>query len=135
MRFRGKVSWWFYAVIIGVAALQIPLLIVSAFIDPNITALAINLVLFVSVEFFGISIIIHNFVEFENEALRIEFGLIKKRIPYGEITALTTTNNALSSLAASLDRIEIKCRSTAGTMISVEDKEGFLNEMKNRGIA
>lgn len=44
-------------------------------------------------------------------------------------------NNSLSFLAASLDRIEIKCRSTAGTMISVEDKEGVLNEMKNRGIA
>ena len=38
-------------------------------------------------------------------------------------------------VAASLDRIEIKCRSTAGTMISVDDKEGVLNEMKNRGIA
>ena len=36
---------------------------------------------------------------------------------------------------SSLDRIEIKCRSTAGTMISVEDKEGVFNEMKNRGIA
>ena len=41
----------------------------------------------------------------------------------------------LSSLAASLDRIEIKCRDHASTMIAVVDKERFLCEMKKRNSA
>ena len=60
----------------------------------------------------------------------IVFGFIKKKIPYSDIVALSTTNNPLSSLAASFDRIEIKCKSKANTMISVIDKEQFLSEIK-----
>ncbi len=41
MKFKGKVSWWFYAIMIGVAVLVIPI-IVSAFIDTNAVALIIN---------------------------------------------------------------------------------------------
>lgn len=132
MRFRGKVSWWFYAIMIGVAGLQIPLIIVSAFIDPNVAAFLMNLVIFVSVEVFCVFIAIHNFVDLEEESLLIVFGFLWRRIPYSEITALTATNNPLSSLAASLDRIEIRCRNKASTMIAVMDKERFFLEMKKR---
>ena len=135
MKFRGKVSWWFYATMIGVAALLIPLIVASAFVEPNRAALLMNLILLVSIECFSISIAVHNFVVLEKEYLLIEFGLIWRRIPYEEITALAPTNNPLSSLAASLDRIEIKCRDHASTMIAVVDKERFLCEMKKRNSA
>ena len=125
MRFRGKVSWWFYAIMIGVAGLQIPLIIVSAFIDPNVVVLLMNLAIFVSVEVFCVSIAIHNFVELEEESLLIVFGFLWRRIPYSEITALRATNNPLSSLAASLDRIEIRCRNKASTMIGSWIRKGF----------
>ena len=36
MKFKGKVSWWFYAVMIGVAALLLLIVIVGAFVDTNI---------------------------------------------------------------------------------------------------
>lgn len=106
MKFRGKVAWWFYATMIGVAALLIPLIVVSAFVEPNHAALIMNLILLVSIECFSVSIAVHNFVVLEKDDLLIEFGLIWRRIPYEEITALTATNNPMSSLAASLDRIE-----------------------------
>lgn len=130
MKFKGKVSWWFYAIIIGVAAVLTPLIIVSALIDTDITVLIINLLLLISVESFCVSIVFHNFVELQNESVLIVFGFIKKRIPYSDISSLSTTNNPSSSLAASLDRIEIKCRTKATTMISVIDKEQFLREMR-----
>ena len=124
-------SWWFYAIIIGVAALLLPIIVVSAFVDTNVVVLIVNLLIFVALELFCISIAVHNFVELQKDALLIVFGFIKKKIPYSEIVAITTTNNSSASLAASFDRIEITCRNKANVMISVIDKERFFHEIKN----
>lgn len=129
MKLKGKVSGWFYAVILGVAALLIPMIVMS-WIDANGIALLINLLGFIAVELFCIPIVFYNYVELQEEALLIVFGFIKKRIPYSDIVALSTTDNPSSSLAASFDRIEIKCKSRTDTMISVMDKERFFHEMK-----
>lgn len=81
-------------------------------------------------ELFCIPIVFHNFVELQDKTLLIVFGLIKKSIPYHDITALSATNNPLSSLAASLDRIEIQCKNQSDIMISIVDKERFFHEIK-----
>lgn len=130
MKFKGKVSWWFYAIIIGVAAFLIPLIIVSSYIDPNAAALITTLAVFLVVESFCLSIVLHNYVELQNNALIIVFGFIKKKIPYSDILSISTTRDASSSLAASLDRIEVKYKNKSAVMISVMDKEGFFNKMK-----
>ena len=130
MRFKGKVSWWFYAIIIGVAVFLIPLIIVSACVEPNAAALITTLVVFFVVESFCLSIVLHNYVALQNEALIIVFGFIKKKIPYSDILSISTTRDASSSLAASLDRIEVKYKNKSAVMISVVDKEGFFNKMK-----
>ncbi len=132
MRFKGKVAWWFYGVIIAVAAVLIPLIIVSAFVDPNRAALVITLLLFCILEPFCCSIALHNYVELQEEAALIVFGFIKKRILYSDIEALSLTNDPSSSLAASLDRVEIKCRNGSAVMVSVADREGFVREMQRR---
>ena len=130
MRFEGKVSWWFYAIIIGVAVLLIPLIIVSACVEPNAAALITTLAVFLAVESFCFSIVLHNYVELQNEALLIVFGFIKRKIPYSDILLISTTRDVSSSLAASLDRIEVKYKNKSAVMISVVDKEGFFNKMK-----
>lgn len=130
MRFKGKVSWWFYAVIIGVAAILIPIIVISAFVDKNIVVLAINLLMLVTIELFCALIIFHNFVELQEESLLVVFGFIKKKIPYSDIAAISTTHDPSSSLAASFDRIEIKYGNRCNLMIAVVDKEGFLDEIK-----
>ena len=130
MRFKGKVSWWFYAIIIGVAVFLIPLIIVSACVEPNAAALITTLAVFLAVELFCLSIVLHNYVELQNEALIIVFGFIKKKIPYRDILLISTTRDVSSSLAASLDRIEVKYKNKSAVMISVVDKEGFFNKMK-----
>lgn len=123
VKFKGKVSWWFYGIILGTAILLLPMIIASAFIVPNITALIITLLSLAAVEIFCIPITFHNFVELQSETLLIAFGLIKKQILYVDITALLITNNPTSSLAASLDRIEIKCGSKSEVMIALVDKK------------
>lgn len=130
MRFKGKVSWWFYAIIIGVAALLIPLMAVSAVVDPNAAAFTVDLLVFAAVELLCIPIVFYNFVELQKEALFIVFGFIRKRIPYHDISALSTTSNPMASFGASFDRIEITCKSRTSIMVSVVDKERFFNEIK-----
>lgn len=130
MRFKGKVSWWFYGIIIGVAVILIPIIVVSAFIDKNIVVLVINLMVLSAIELFCIPITVRNFVELQNESMLIVFGFIKIKIPYSDIEAVSATHNPESSLAASFDRIEIKCRNRSDVMIAVVDREGFLYEIK-----
>lgn len=114
---------WFYGIILGTAILLIPMILASAFIVPNITALIITLLSLVAVEIFCIPITFHNFVELQSETLLVAFGLIKRQILYEDITALLITNNPTSSLAASLDRIEIKCGGKSEVMIALVDKK------------
>ena len=126
MKFKGKVSWWFYAIIIGVAALLIPLIIFSACVEPNAAALITTLAVFLAVEFFCLSIVFHNYVELQNEELIIVFGFIKKKIPYGDILSLSSTRDASSSLAASLDRIEIKYKNIAQMNVHLKRQNGVV---------
>lgn len=130
MKFKGKVSWWFYATIIFVAVVLVPIIIVSAFIDIDILGLVISLLVFASVESLSVSIVLNNYVELQGEALVIVFGIVRKRLPYSDVISLSTTHDPSSSLAASLDRIRIKTKSKSDIMISVEDKERFFKEMK-----
>lgn len=132
MKFTGKVDWWFYAILWGVAALLLPIIYVSAFVDANAAALLVNLAVLAALELFCIPIALHNFVELQEDALLIVFGLIRKRIPYSEIAALSATHNPSSSLGASFDRIEIQRRGKSAVLISVMDKERFFAEIKKR---
>lgn len=128
MKFKGKVSGWFYGVTIGVAVILI-FIITMSIIDNEIWVLMMNVLGLILIELFCIPIILHNYVELQDEMLVIVFGWIKKEIPYEDIISLSSTHNPLSSLAASFDRIEIKCKSQSDVMISVIDKEGLLSEM------
>lgn len=133
MRFKGKISGWFYAATVSIAAVCVPNTIASLG-DKEIVSLAICLLVFIGLELFCIPITFHNYVELQNDKLLIVFGFIRKKIPYSDIVTLSTTNNPSSSLAASLDRIEIKRKNKSEIMIAVIDKEGFFNEIKKNNI-
>lgn len=134
MRLKGKVAGWFYGIIFFVAAVEVPILIVSVWIEPNLFGAAISFLVLISVESLCLSIVIRNYVEFQKDALLIVFGIIKKRIPYEEITELSVTREPWSSLSASLDRIKIMTKYKGDIMISVMDKAGFLSEMQSRNF-
>ena len=101
-----------------------------AIIDKEICVFIINVLALIAIELFCIPIIFHNYVELQDEMLVIVFGLIKKKIYYNDIVSLSLTHNPLSSLAASFDRIEIKCKNQSDIMISIINKEGLFSEIR-----
>ena len=130
VRYKGKVSCWFYLIIIVVAAVLIPIIIFSAFVDTNIFALVVCLLVFAVVELFCIPMIFNNYVGLNSQEMIIVLGFIKKVIQYSDINEISVTNDSSAAFAASLDRIKIKFRSKSDIMVSVENKEDFLNEIK-----
>lgn len=132
MRLRGKVAAWFYGIIFLVAAVEVPILIISVWIEPNLFGAVISLLVLISVESLCLSIAVRNYVEFHEEALIVVFGFIKKSIPYDEIVGISATKEPWSSLAASIDRIKIRTKSKGDIMISVVDKDRFFSEIQGR---
>lgn len=133
MKFKGKVAEWFYAIMLLIAVILIPT-IISTIRDKEIVDMIICLVMFILIELFFISIVLFNYVKLEDDYLLIVFGFIKKKIPYDDILTLCATNNPLSSLAASLDRIEIKCKNKSIVLISLVDKEIFFSEIRKKNF-
>lgn len=129
MKFKGKVAAWFYILIFFVLVMQYPILF-SIYKDGITVDSMISLVIIVLLIAIFISIIFINYVELYDEYMLIVFSFIKKKIYYEDIISLTETNNPLSSLAASLDRIEIKCKKETSVMISIVDKKSFYKEIK-----
>ena len=129
MKFKGKVAAWFYILIFFVLVMQYPILF-SIYKDGITVDSMISLVIIVLLIAIFISIIFINYVELYDEYMLIVFSFIKKKIYYEDIISLTETNNPLSSLAASLDRIEIKCKKETNVMISILDKKSFYKEIK-----
>ena len=132
MRLKGKVAAWFYGIMFFVAAVEVPILIVSVWIEPNLFGTVLSLLVLICVESLFLSIAIRNYVEFRKETLLVVFGFIKKSIPYDEIICSSATKDPWSSLAASTDRIKIRTKSKGDMMISVVDKERFFSEMQSR---
>ena len=91
MRLKGKTAAWFYGIIVLVAAVEVPILIVSVWIEPNLFGAVISFLTLVCVESLCLSIVMRNYVEFQEEALLVVFGFIRKSIPYDEIVGISAT--------------------------------------------
>ena len=72
----------------------------------------------------------------EEEYLRIKVMFIRQKIRYENIKSIRLTRNLLSSMAFSMNRIEIKEKSKGmlrgTTYISPQDREGFYEALKAR---
>lgn len=131
MHLKGKVAAWFYGIIVFVAAVEVPILIVSVWIKPNLFGTTISLLVLICVESLCLSIVVRNYVDFQAEGLLVVFGFIKKSIPYDKIIRISATKEPWSSLAASTDRIKIRTKRKGDMMISVVEKKQFFSEMQN----
>lgn len=135
MRFAGKVDWWYYAMAVGVnVMLAWP--IASFFADPSKEgALVVSFVCLLCVVLCDLLIIptlLRNHVEFDGEGnLNIVFGLQKASYPVSKVRKARETHNPLASLAASLDRIELRVGYDE-FMIAVKDKDRFFQELEHR---
>jgi hypothetical protein len=69
--------------------------------------------------------------ELHEHELVIRSGVIRYRIPYSDIRAVTPSRNPLSAPAWSLDRLRID-RKRGFALISPQDKDGFLRALAER---
>lgn len=80
---------------------------------------------------FTLSFILGIVYSIENDKLIIKVGLFKyKPIDILEIKEVSKTNSIISAPAASFDRIEIKYGQYDEVVISPNDQQGFVNELK-----
>lgn len=131
MRLKGKISKWFYGIMIFVAVILIPIIIL-AIKDKKMLVVVVVLGIFALIETFCFPIVLHNYVELNDDSLLIAFGFIKVRILYRDIEKISATKDPSSSLAASLDRIKIQTNNGKILMISLYNKQEFYKEIKKK---
>jgi hypothetical protein len=129
--FRSKVDWWFGAALLVSGAVSGMAVIVVAVVESPLPALAVSPLLLLSV---GLPLWLLRATRytFDDANLGVRCGPFAWRVPLGDIRAVTPTRNPLSSPALSLDRLRIDYGRRKSIMISPEDKEGFLTELRKR---
>lgn len=65
-------------------------------------------------------------------ALIIRAGLSKRVIPYSEITVLRPSSDSRSSLALSLDRVQLQYGASGDLLISAKDNRAFIADVAAR---
>lgn len=132
MYFPSKKDWWL-GLIIWVAIIVPPAMIIKEEIYNQMfnwvplvlfISIWVPTALFVSWIWFGTGYTIT-----END-LKIKSGPIKFSIPLEQIKKIRKTKNPLASQALSLDRLEIRYGKYKMALISPEDKEGFIQAIK-----
>ena len=72
-----------------------------------------------------------SYYELKEDRLFVSFGPIKENILYKDITKIKESHNLLSSAALSLDRLSIYKTGRLKTLISPQEKEVFLDQIKS----
>lgn len=133
MKFKGKIGVWWYFVFLGISVV----FILSLFDTTNIGLLeyCAKITILGTVEIIAVSITVRNDILLDNAKMTIHLGFFTKTIIYNDIIELKETNDSTSSMAMSLDRIEITTIH-GRVLVSVIDKKDFINKLceYNNGI-
>jgi Bacterial PH domain len=132
--FRSKVDWWLGAVLLISAAASAMAVVMVGIAKSPFLALALSPLLLLSVGLPVWLLLATNYT-LDTADLNVRCGPFAWRVPLREIRAVALTRNPLSSPALSLDRLRIDYGRTSSIMISPEDKEGFLKELRKRAPA
>ena len=129
--FRSKIDWWLAAALLTSAAASIMAVAIVGAVESPLLALAISPILLLSV---GLPLWLLRATHYTLGAtdLDIRCGPFSWRVPLREIRVVTETRNPLSSPALSLDRVRIDYGRASSLMISPQDKEGFVRELRKR---
>lgn len=126
-RFKSKIDWWLAILLLipPIAAVTTPL---TLFMSGEPGAAFSLMTLFFVVAIYG-GLVFPMYYEIGQEHLIIRFGLVRSRVPFELIQAVTPTRNPLSSPALSLDRLHVNAGNALGPNISPADKTGFLRAL------
>jgi len=131
MKFKGKIALWFWIIFLGGESLILYKMAESIFSGhdtEDIIVLAISFVIYTLV---FLPIVARNYVLIEDGKLKLFFGFSTDVIDISEIKEIRSTCSPIASSAASLDRLVIKGRRQE-MIVSVKDKQKFLEELKKR---
>lgn len=131
MKFKGKVGFWWYLIIIGITGYAIYMIIDFSFDIAYIFALIMLLL----TELLFVPIAVRNYVIIYDNVIKIAFGFMNLEINIDDLQEVSFSHNPISSMSASLDRIRLESKKDI-VYISVRDKENFVNELckKNYNI-
>jgi hypothetical protein len=129
--FRSKVDSWLGAVIMTSAVASALAVVTVGVVGSPFLGLAISPLLLLSVVLPVWLLLATNYT-FNAADLDVRCGPFSWRVPLREIRAVTATRNPLSSPVLSLDRLRIDFGHMRSIMISPEDKEGFMRELRKR---
>lgn len=131
MKFKGKIALWFWIIFFGGEGLILYKMAESIFFGhdtEDIIVLAISFVIYTLV---FLPIVARNYVLIEDGKIKLFFGFSTDVIDISEIREIRSTCSPIASSAASLDRLVIKGRRQE-MIVSVKDKQKFLEELKKR---
>lgn len=129
--FRSKVDGWLATALVASAAASAIAVVIVGVVESPLLALAISPLLLLSV---GLPMWLLGATSYtlDRTDLNVRCGPFAWRVPLREIRAVTATRNPLSSPALSLDRLRIDFGRMGSIMISPQDKEGFMQELRKR---
>ena len=127
MKFQSKRDWWLMLIcVIAIAAIFFPLIL-----DGDLTGLWAG----IPVTALILWIYFTTYYVIEDSSLRVRSAFINKLIPIYDIRSIKKTFNPLSSPALSMDRLEIRYGTNHMVLISPENRDVFLDELKRRNPA
>ncbi len=128
MKFKSKVDWWFYLlVIILPLILMINLLVTIAGL--NATQLIVVVIIFALVMLLPLWLLLRTYYIIKNNSLIIKSGPFKWDIKISEIASVKPSRSLLSSPALSLDRLEIIYEGTKSVLISPINQKEFIKSI------
>jgi len=131
--YRSKVDDWLLNVLFASTGIVVLVLGVLLWRGSSGEALVAIPVLVAAV---GLSwwIMLTTYYEITNHSLEIHSGPFHWTVPFRDLSRMQYTRDPGSSPALSLDRIRIQYTSGKLIMISPENRENFLGELRQRGI-
>jgi len=138
MTYRSLVDRWLvtvFAVSSGACAIALVAVLWSCFTHGITLGSLVTIPLVVAGGLVPWWIVMTTEYELTNRSLEIRSGPFHWSVSLREITSLEITRHPGSSPALSLDRLRIQHAGGALIMISPENREHFLGELRRRGVA
>lgn len=128
--FRSRVDGWLAASLVATSAICLLAIVALALLEsPRIVAMVTVLLPGVVLP---VWLLCATDYRLDDSVLRIRCGPFSWRLPLRDIRAVTATRSPLSSPALSMDRLRIDHGRSRFVMISPEDKQAFIQELRRR---
>ena len=128
IKFKGKIAAWWVPVLVIFNVFTIMMLVMNNF--AGYSSLFIPSLMMVNI--YMLPVLFKNYVTIDRNRVTLCFGLITKTIPTQDILTVEFCKKSNITLCASSDRIKIEIKGMDPVMISVEDKEGFVEVLAKR---